>query len=98
MLYGAVLGLDGVWIVTSFAFYLRCLTLSVGWNSGAVNPKTGFHLLSTLSEEQIENTLYGIVGSFRRGTFCFALSFVTTVLLIGLVVLGELNVIRVTAN
>jgi hypothetical protein len=67
----------------------------VGWHSGYVNPKTGFHLLSSLSEEQIENTLHGIVRSFRRGTYCFALCFVATVLMISLVALGELNLIPV---
>ena len=98
MIYGAVFALDCFLIVISFALYLRCLTLSVGWVSQAVNPKTGFHLLSTLSEEQIEHTLYGVIRSFRRGTYCFALTFVTTIILVFLTVLGELKAIPTNAS
>jgi hypothetical protein len=94
-LYGSVLALDALLIGISCVLYLRCLTLSVGWSSKNQNPKTGFHFLSTLSEEQIEYTLHGIVRSFRRGTYCFILCFFMTFLLICLVALGELNLIPV---
>jgi hypothetical protein len=93
MLYGGVLAVDGVLIVTACFLYLRCLTLSVGWSPKYRNPKTGFHFLSSLSEEEIENTLFRIVRSFRRGTYCFFLCFFNTSLLIGLVALGELEML-----
>jgi hypothetical protein len=85
VIYGAALTVDALLIFAACAFYLRCLTLSVGWNSEYRNPKAGFHFLSSLSEEQIEETLYGIVRSFRRGTYCFALCFFVTFVLICLV-------------
>ncbi len=94
-LYGSVLAADALFIALSCVLYLRCLTLSVGWSAEFRHPKTGFHFLSTLSEEQIESTLHGIVRSFRRGTYCFILCFLTTFLLISLVALGELNLIPV---
>jgi len=93
LLYASVLGLDTLLIFACCVFYLRCLMLSVGWSAEYRNPKTGFHFLSSLSEEQIEDTLYGIVQSFRRGTYCFALCFLTTFLLICLVALGYLDLI-----
>jgi hypothetical protein len=95
ILYGSVLAVDALFIAVSCILYLRCLTLSVGWNPEYHNPKTGFHFLSTLSEAQIENTLYGVVRSFRRGTYCFFFCFLTTFVLICLVALGELSVIPV---
>src|SRR5271166_1618234 len=57
-LYGSVLAADGLLIASSCLLYLRCLTLSVGWSAEYRHPRTGFHLLSTLSEEQIESTLH----------------------------------------
>ena len=95
VLYGAVLGVDALLIFAACIFYLRCLALSVGWSAEYRNPKTGFHFLSSLSEEQIEETLYGIVRSFRRGTYCFVLCVGTTFLLICLVAFGYLNLIPV---
>ncbi|MBI4723733.1 MAG: hypothetical protein HY765_01540 [Rhodomicrobium sp.] len=95
ILYGSILAVNAVFLAATCILYLRCLTLSVGWNSECRNPKTGFYFLSTLSEEQIQNTLHGIVWSFRRGTYCFALCFFTTLLLICLVALSELKIIPV---
>ncbi len=74
-------------------FYLRCLTLSVGWSAQFEHPRTRFHILSTLSEEQIETTLIKIVRSFRRGTYAFALSFAGAFIAIILVALMELNML-----
>jgi hypothetical protein len=92
-LYGIVLAANALLIVSACFFYLRALTLSVGWSAQYRNPKTGFHFLSTLSEEEIENTLLRIVRSFRRGTGCFFLSFFVTFLLISLVAFGELGML-----
>jgi hypothetical protein len=69
------------------------LTLSVGWSAKFAHPKSKFHLLSTLSEDEIEDTLYLIVRSFRRGTWCFFLSFFSTFVLLGMVAFGELNML-----
>ncbi len=93
MLYGGVLAVDSFLIVTACYLYLRCLTLSVGWSAQYINPKTGFHFLSTLSEEEIENTLFRIVRSFRSGTYCFFVSFFNTFLLIALVAFGYMDMI-----
>ncbi len=93
VLYGSVLALDALLIFGACVFYLRCLTVSVGWNAQNRNPKTGFHLLSCLPEDQIEHALCGIVGAFRRGTYCFALCFLTTFLLISLVAFGYMGMI-----
>jgi hypothetical protein len=95
VVYGVVLGVDALLIFAACAYYLRCLTLSVGWSAEFRHPKTKFHFLSSLSEEQIEETLYGVVQSFRRGTYCFALCFLTTFLLICLVAFGYLSIIPV---
>jgi len=92
-LYGVALAVNAVLIVTTCFFYLRSLTLSVGWSAQYRHPKTRFHFLSTLSEEEIENTLFRIVRSFRRGTYCFFLSFFNTFILIVLVAFGELNML-----
>jgi hypothetical protein len=83
---------DGLFIVATCFLYFRCLTLSVGWMSYK-NPKTGFHFLSTLSEEDIEKTLLKIVRSFRRGTYFFFFCFFTTALLIALVAFGYSNML-----
>lgn len=91
--YGAALGVDALLIVFACFFYLRSLTLSVGWNRHYPHPKMGFHLLSTLSEEEIEKTLHRIVRSFRRGTYCFFFSFFATFLLIILVAVGQLGML-----
>ena len=80
-------------ILAACILYLRCLTLSVGWSAKFKHPKMKFHLLSTLSEEEIEDTLYLIVRSFRRGTWCFFLSFFSTFVLLGMVAFGELNML-----
>jgi hypothetical protein len=93
IVYGSLLAVDALLIFTASAFYLRCLTLSVGWNTQNLHPKNGFHLLSSLSEEQIETTLYSTVRTFRRGTYSFALCFLTTFIAICLVALGELGFI-----
>ncbi len=93
MLYAGMIAAEGLFALSSCAFYLRCLTLSVGWSPEARHPKTGFHLLSSLPEEQIEDTLYGIVRSFRRGTHCFVLCFSTAFLLICLVAFADLAMI-----
>jgi hypothetical protein len=95
--YGAALAVDALLIFAACAYYLRCLTLSVGWSAEFRHPKTKFHFLSSLSEEQIEETLYGVVRSFRRGTYCFALCFVVTFLLICLVAFGYSNLIPMQA-
>jgi len=90
-MYALLLALNATFIFAACFLYLRCLTLSVGWSARFKHPKTKFHLLSTLSEEDIEDTLYHIVRSFRRGTHCFFLSFFSTFLLLGMVAFGELN-------
>ncbi len=95
LLYGSVLAVDSLLIAGSCSYYLRCLTLSVGWSRENRHPKTGFHFLSSLSEEQIEVTLHKIVRAFRRGTYFFALCFVTTFLLICIVAFGQMNLIPV---
>jgi len=92
-MYASFLGVNAVLIVAACFLYLRCLTLSVGWNVKFKHPKTKFHLLSTLSEEAIEDTLFHIVRSFRRGTYCFFLAFFGTFLLLGLVAFGEINML-----
>ncbi len=93
MLYGGVLAVIAFLIFGACVFYLRCLTLSVGWSAKVRHPKTGFHFLSTLSEEEIENTLFRIVRSFRRGTYCFFVSFFGTFLLICMVAFGYLGML-----
>jgi hypothetical protein len=93
MIYASILAVNAVFILTACFLYLRCLTLSVGWSAEVKNPKTKFHLLSTLSEEEIEDTLYLIVRSFRRGTWCFFLSFFSTFVLLGMVAVGELDML-----
>jgi hypothetical protein len=93
MLYAGIIAVDGLLAFSSCAFYVRCLTLSVGWSPEIRHPKTGFHFLSSLPEEQIEDTLYGIVRSFRRGTHCFVLCFLTAFLLICLVAFADLSMI-----
>ncbi|MGA7326583.1 MAG: hypothetical protein WBX25_19380 [Rhodomicrobium sp.] len=93
MLYGSLLAVNALLIAATCFLYIRCLTLSVGWVREYRNPKTGFHLLSCLSDEQIEKTLFGVVRSFRRGTYCFFLTFFNTFLLIVLVAFGELNML-----
>jgi hypothetical protein len=98
LIYGGALCVDALLIFGACAFYLRCLTLSVGWSAEFRHPKTKFHFLSTLSEEQIEETLYGVVQSFRRGTYCFALCFFATFLLIALVAFGNLELIPFQAT
>lgn len=94
-LYGAVLAVDVLLIAAACAFYLRCLTLSVGWSRQYSHPKTGYHLLSALPEEQLEKALYRSVRAFPRGTYCFAFCFLTTLVLICLVAFGELSMIPV---
>jgi len=91
-LYAAFLAVDSAFIVGCCFFYLRCLTLSVGW-SATRHPKTNYHLLSTLREDEMEETLRRVIRSFRRGTYCFALSFITTLLSLGLVALGYTNML-----
>lgn len=93
MAYASLLAVNSLFLVLTCYFYLRCLTLSVGWSSEYRHPKTGFHFLSTLSEEEIENTLFKIVGSFRGGTYCFFLSFFGTFALISLVAFMELDLL-----
>ncbi len=80
-------------ILATCYFYFQCLTLSVGWAGKPENPKKKFHFLSTLSEEEIEKALFRIVRSFRRGTFCFFLSFFNTFILIALVAFSYLNML-----
>ncbi len=89
-LYALLLAVNAAFIFAACFLYLRCLTLSVGWGGKLKNSKTKFYLLSTLSEEEIEDTLYRIVRSFRRGTWCFFLSFFSTVLLLSMVAIAEL--------
>ncbi len=91
--YASFLAVNAFFIVTACFLYLRCLTLSVGWSAQIENPKTKFHLLSTLPEEEIESTLFQIVRSFRRGTYCFFLAFFSTFVLLGMVAFGELNML-----
>jgi hypothetical protein len=93
MIYGSFLAADAVLIFGACAFYIRCLTLSVGWHPGYRHPKMGFHFLSSLPEEEIEGALLSTVRTFRRGTYCFALCFLTTFALICLVALGYLDMI-----
>ena len=90
-IYASLLALTAAFILAACFLYLRCLTLSVGWSAKVKHPKTKFHLLSTLPEEEIEDTLYLIVRSFRRGTYCFFLSFFSSFLLLGMVALGQLK-------
>ena len=92
-IYASLLAVTASFILAACFLYLRCLTLSVGWSAKFKHPKTKFHLLSTLSEEEIEDTLYLIVRSFRRGTWCFFLSFFSTFVLLGMVAFGELNML-----
>ena len=91
MAYAIILSLNALFLVTACFLYLRCLTLSVGWSAKANRPKAKFHLLSTLSEEEIEDTLFHIVRSFRRGTYFFFISFFSTFVLLGMVAAGELT-------
>ncbi len=91
-LFGLMLALDGLFIVVACFLYLRCLTLSVGW-SKQIKSQRSFHFLSALPEEDVEKTLFWIVRSFRRGTYCFFLVFFTTAVLIVLVALGESNML-----
>jgi hypothetical protein len=93
VLYASFLAIDSLLIFASCFFYFRCLTLSVGWASKPENPRKKFHFLSMLSEEEIEQTLFRIVRSFRRGTYCFFLSFFNTFILIALVAFGYLNML-----
>ena len=93
VLYGVFLAINALLAVSTCYLYLRCLTLSVGWSAKYRNPKTGFHFLSSLSEEEIENTLFQIIRSFRRGTYCFFLCFFNTFILICLVAFGYLNML-----
>ena len=93
MIYASLLAVTACFILAACFLYLRCLTLSVGWNAKFKHPKAKFHLLSSLSEEEIEDTLYLIVRSFRRGTWCFFLSFFGTFVLLGMVAFGELNML-----
>jgi len=92
-IYASLLAVTASFILAACFLYLRCLTLSVGWSGKFKHPKSKFHLLSTLSEEEIEDTLYLIVRSFRRGTWCFFLSFFSTFVLLGMVAFGELNML-----
>jgi len=92
-IYASLLAVTAAFILAACVLYLRCLTLSVGWNAKFKHPKSKFHLLSTLSEDEIEDTLYLIVRSFRRGTWCFFLSFFSTFVLLGMVAFGELNML-----
>jgi hypothetical protein len=91
VIYAALLAVTASFIITACFLYLRCLTLSVGWSAKFKHPKTKFHLLSTLSEEEIEETLCLIVRSFRRGTYCFFLSFFSSFVLLGMVAVGQLK-------
>ncbi|HWJ19484.1 MAG TPA: hypothetical protein VNR65_12240 [Geobacterales bacterium] len=91
VIYASLLAVTASFILAACFLYLRCLTLSVGWSAKVKHPKTKFHLLSTLSEEEIEETLYLIVRSFRRGTYCFFLSFFSSFVLLGMVALGQLK-------
>ncbi|WP_127077693.1 hypothetical protein [Rhodomicrobium lacus] len=91
-LYATVLAVDATLIVVACFFYLRCLTLSVGW-SAIRNPQTNYHLLSTLGENEMEETLRRVIRSFRRGTYCFAASFFTTLVSLVLVALGYTNML-----
>jgi hypothetical protein len=92
-IYASLLAVTAAFILAASFLYLRCLTLSVGWNAKVRHPKTKFHLLSTLSEEEIEDTLYQIVRSFRRGNTCFFLSFFGAFVLLGMVAFGQLNML-----
>ena len=92
-MFALFLALNAAFIFAACFLYLRCLTLSVGWSAKLKNPETKFHLLSTLSEEEIEDTLYHIVRSFRRGTYCFFLSFFSAFLSLGMVAFGEVNML-----
>ncbi len=93
MMYASFLAADALLILGACYSYFRCMTLSVGWADKAVNPKKKFHFLSTLSEEEIEKTLFQIVRSFRTGTYFFFLSFFCTVILIALVAFGYSNML-----
>ena len=92
-IYASLLAVTASFILVACFLYLRCLTLSVGWSGKFKHSKSKFHLLSTLSEEEIEDTLYLIVRSFRRGTWCFFLSFFSTFVLLGMVAFGEVNML-----
>lgn len=91
--YASLLAVTAAFILAACFLYLRCLTLSVGWSATFKHPKTKFHLLSTLSEEAIEDTLFHIVRSFRRATYCFFLAFFSTFVLLGMVAFGQLNML-----
>lgn len=92
-LYASCLAVDSLLILSTCYFYLRCLTLSVGWSARSEHPKRKFHFLSTLPEEEIEETLFRIVRSFRRGTVFFFLAFAITFILVALVAFGYLNML-----
>ncbi len=92
-LYATCLAIDALLIFATCFFYFRCSTLSVGWARKAEHPRKKAQVLSTLSEEEIENALFRIVRSFRRGTYCFFLSFFSTFILIALVAFGYLNML-----
>lgn len=92
-LYGCVLAVDALFIFSACFSYLRCLTLSVGWSAQHRHPKTRFHFLSNLSEEQIERMLLKTVRSFRCGNYFFFLCFFNTFLLIILVAFGEVGML-----
>jgi hypothetical protein len=93
VLYASFLAADALLIFVTCFFYFRCLTLSVGWANKPEHPRKKLQFLSTLSEEEIEKTLFRIVRTFRRGTFCFFLSFFNTIILIALVAFGYLNML-----
>ena len=92
-LYGSVLAVDALLIAVASAFYLRCLTLSVGWHPKHRHPETGFSSSSGSARRANRRTLHGIVRAFRRGTYAFAFCFFTTLLLVCLVAFGELSMI-----
>ncbi|HZV21254.1 MAG TPA: hypothetical protein VE986_06880 [Hyphomicrobiales bacterium] len=93
LVYGIALGADALLIFLACCFYLRSLTLSVGWSRKYPHPKTKFHLLSALPEEEIEKALHGAVRSFRRGTYCFCFGFLGAFVLIVMVAFGQLDLI-----
>ena len=94
LIFGSLLALNGTLIFCTAFLFLRCLTLSVGWSKTAEKPRTGFHFLSTLSEEEIEETLFRIVRSFRRGTYCFFVCLFVTLILVCLLAFGSLEMAR----
>ncbi len=91
--YASLFAVTAISILAACLLYLRCLTLSVGWSAKVKHPKTKFHLLSTLSEEEIKETLTLIVRSFRRGAWCFFMRFFSSFVLIGMAAFGELNML-----